>query len=142
MSDPKDYPTMLGWWITLKDLRGWLEEATLPKELACNSWVSSNECGDRVFCPVSLCAKQTLSNDQQFNFTKTMGIRLEYNIVKYVVESSAIYPIPEHLQEFIFRYDDRCATVNREGDRINYTLIPSDIGKELAIDAINSIEGE
>jgi hypothetical protein len=163
LSDDGHLKDHLGWWLTLEELESWLKDADLPKYIATAAWETFVEvpepvgCNDSCLCPVSLCIKETKSMEEQEAFSHTVGIQLRD---WHGMETTSIYPVPYHLQEFTTRYDLRCddqwadecrnkVSLTEEGDHIQsqggkearpYQIVPAETARLLALSAIESMK--
>lgn len=132
----------LGWWLTLEELESWLKDADLPKYIATAAWETFVEvpepvgCNESCLCPVSLCIKETKSMEEQEAFSRTVGIQLRD---WHGIETTSIYPVPYHLQEFTTRYDLRCDDQWSKEAR-PHQIVPAETARLLALSAIESMK--
>jgi hypothetical protein len=152
LSDDGHLKEHLGWWLTLEELESWLKDADLPKYIATAAWESFVEvpepvgCNDSCLCPVSLCIKETKSMEEQEAFSRTVGIQLRD---WHGMETTSIYPVPYHLQEFTTRYDLRCDDQrcddqwSKEESKLKvrpHQIVPAETARLLALSAIESMK--
>lgn len=79
--------------------------------------------------------------EEQEAFSRTVGIQLRD---WHGMETTSIYPVPYHLQEFTMRYDLRCDDQwSKEESKLKvrpHQIVPAETARLLALSAIESMK--